>query len=281
MYYLKKRKATTPALRFQQRAVTKCFSGIEKYDRFTIGSAKHSGKNNIGQMTVLHRGGGHVFKQTHIDFYNRFNGVATLVCVKKDPIRSALIGMFINRSGLIFNRLLSSKAKVGQAISISSKLKKYKLRQGFCLPLICLPKRKLVHGIELFFGQKSSLIRAAGSKATIIKKFKNGYVLVKLKTGELRFINGLCMASLGQVSNTRHHMRIQGKAGLNKWLNIRPHVRGVAMNPIDHPHGGGQGKSKGGKPAVSPYGKQAKGPRTRKTRTKFIAYTRRFRTEKK
>jgi large subunit ribosomal protein L2 len=279
--HIKWKKPTTPSIRFQLRSINKVSANVVGYDRFTLGANKKSGKNNIGRATVLHRGGGHTVMHTKVDFNNCFRGSAKLVSIKKDPRRTALLGLFLNSSGLLFYRILPYKLRVGQRILITNVLKKHKIRQGSCLPLMCLPKRKIVHGVELSFKQKSSVIRSAGAKATIIKKFKNGFVFVKLKTGEIRFISGLCMASLGQVSNTKHHMQIQGKAGLNKWLNCRPHVRGVAMNPIDHPHGGGQGKSKGGKPAVSPWGKQTKGPRTRTNRTKFIARTKRFKKEKK
>jgi large subunit ribosomal protein L2 len=136
-------------------------------------------------------------------------------------------------------------------------------------------KKKIIHSIELFQGQGAALIRAAGTKAYILRKFQNGYVLVKLKTGEMRFIQGTCHASIGQVSNKWSHSEVVGKAGINRWLNKRPHVRGVAMNPIDHPHGGGQGKSKGGKPSVSRWNIPSKGYRTRKFRTRFILRTRR------
>jgi large subunit ribosomal protein L2 len=252
-----------------------------------------SGHNNLGHTTVWSRGGGHRRMIRKIDFQSNLNSFHKLVHIEYDMIRTCLIGLFISMHGTLSYRLLPLNFKIGYVIKTFNyfflqhnfELKKEKkniyldeteLSRGDCLPIHYYPNGSILHNIELYPKRGGQLIRSAGTRAKLLSHLENQYALIKLSTKEMRYIHTNCKATLGYISNCWFHATRLGKAGLNKWINVRPSTRGTAMNPVDHPHGGGQGKSKGGNQPKTPWGKLTKGPKTRRNKIKFIKFTRRY-----
>jgi large subunit ribosomal protein L2 len=231
--------------------------------------AKKGGRNNRGRITVRHHGGGHKRRYRIIDFRRDKWGVPGKVAtVEYDPNRSARIALIHFADGEKRYILQPVGLKVGDAVITSNDAD---IMPGNCMELLSIPLGTLVHNIELQGGRGGQLCRSAGTYAQVMAK-ENAYVLLRLPSGELRNVWGKNRATIGQVGNTTHEQVVIGKAGRSRWLGRRPHVRGTAMNPVDHPHGGGEGRSKGRHP-VTPWGKPTKGYRTRpkkKGSDKFI-----------
>lgn len=230
---------------------------------------KKAGRNNRGRITVRHHGGGHKRKYRVIDFRRDKMGVPGKVAtVEYDPNRSARIALIHYADGEKRYILHPLGLAVGDTVIASNDAD---VRPGNAMELLSIPLGTTVHNIEMQLGRGGQMCRSAGSHAQVMAK-ENGYVLLRLPSGELRNIWGKNRATIGQVGNTEHENVVIGKAGRKRWMGVRPTVRGTAMNPVDHPHGGGEGKSKGRHP-VTPWGKPTKGARTRnprKSSTRFI-----------
>ncbi|TNE88632.1 MAG: 50S ribosomal protein L2 [Deltaproteobacteria bacterium] len=224
--------------------------------------SKKGGRNNRGRITVRHRGGGHKRRYRIIDFRRDKEGVPGKVAsVEYDPNRSANIALIHFADGEKRYILHPLGLKVGDQVITSETAD---IKPGNAMMLVSVPLGTWVHNIELSRGRGGQLCRSAGSYAQVMAK-EGGYVLLRLPSGELRQVWGQNRATIGQVGNTSHENIVIGKAGRTRWLGRRPHVRGTAMNPVDHPHGGGEGRSKGRHP-VTPWGKPTKGYRTRNAR---------------
>jgi large subunit ribosomal protein L2 len=234
-----------------------------------VSMRKKGGRNNRGRITVRHRGGGHKRRYRIIDFRRDKQGIpGRVAAIEYDPNRSARIALIHYVDGEKRYILHPLGLKVDDVVVTSNSAD---IKPGNCMELLSVPLGTFVHNIEMSLGRGGQLCRSAGSYAQVMAKEGN-YVLLRLPSGELRNIWGKNRASIGQVGNTDHENRVLGKAGRTRWMGVRPTVRGTAMNPVDHPHGGGEGRSKGRHP-VTPWGKPTKGARTRKAgkaSSKFI-----------
>jgi large subunit ribosomal protein L2 len=254
--------------------------GAEVEKSLLAPQTKKGGRNNRGRITVRHQGGGHKQRYRIIDFKRDKVGVEGRVhSIQYDPNRTAFIALIHFLDGEKRYILAPKGLKVygsegtGNDTVITSE--KCDVKPGNCKPLHAIPDGIQIHNIEMQPGRGGQLCRSAGSSATLMAKEGN-YVTIRLPSGEMRKIHKNCMATVGEVSNSEHSNHVVGKAGRSRWLGIRPTVRGTAMNPIDHPHGGGEGRSKGRHP-VTPWGKPTKGYRTRpkkKPSNKFIVKSR-------
>ena len=223
---------------------------------------KSGGRNNKGRITSRRRGGGHKRQYRIIDFKrNKFDIPAKVVAIEYDPNRSARIALLHYTDGEKRYILSPYGIKVGDQV-ISSQ-KKAPLKIGNCLPLSKIPSGLFVHNVELVPGKGAQMVRSAGAGAQVLAK-DAGMVTLKLPSGEVRMVDEKCMVTIGEVGNKSHETVKIGKAGRSRWLGRRPKVRGVAMNPVDHPMGGGEGKSSGGRHPTTPWGKPTKGYKTRK-----------------
>lgn len=255
----KKIKPTTPSQRqtvLFKKELTKNWKSIKK---LTKGFQRSNGRNNQGKITVRHRGGGHKRKYRLIHF-NRINLNGNVQSIEYDPNRSSNIACILETNGEKKYILAPEGLKLNEKIESGSDVI---LKIGNALPLRNIPIGSTIHNISLKPFSKGQFIRSAGTSAQLIQKVDNKYAKIRLISGEQRLILLDCYATLGVVSNINHKKIKLGKAGRSRWLNKRPHVRGVAMNPVDHPHGGGEGKTSGGRPSVSPQGKITKGKPTR------------------
>lgn len=232
------------------------------------GKKRNSGRNNNGRITTRHIGGGHKKLYREIDFKRQNTAKATVERLEYDPNRTAFIALVKYEDGQVAYILAPQRLKPGTVIEAGEKAD---IKPGNALPLRNIPVGTIVHNIEMKPGRGGQLARAAGSYAQLTGK-DAGYALLRLRSGEVRLVRGDCMATIGAVSNPDHQNAIVGKAGRSRWKGTRPTVRGVAMNPVDHPHGGGEGKTSGGRHPVTPWGKKTKGKRTRtnKRTSKFI-----------
>jgi large subunit ribosomal protein L2 len=221
---------------------------------------KTGGRNAHGRITTRHRGGGHKRRYRIIDFKRRKDGVdAKVASIEYDPNRSARIALLHYVDGAKAYILAPVGLKVGATIQSGPEAD---IRLGNCLPLSAIPTGTTVHAVELRPGQGAKLVRSAGTSAQLVAK-EGGKALLRLPSGELRRVEVECRAAIGQLSNVTHANESGGKAGRTRWQGKRPTVRGTAMNPVDHPHGGGEGKAKGGRHPVTPWGKITLGRRTR------------------
>jgi len=226
----------------------------------TEGVKKTGGRNNNGRVTSYHRGGGHKRRYRIIDFKRRKFGVAgTIERLEYDPNRSAFIALISYEDGEQAYILAPQRVQAGDKVIAGERVD---IRPGNAMPLQNVPVGTIVHNIEMRPGSGGKIARSAGTYAQLIGK-DQGYAQLRLSSGEMRMVRGECMGTIGAVSNSDHQNRKIGKAGRSRWLGKRPTVRGVAMNPIDHPHGGGEGRTSGGRHPVTPWGKPTKGARTR------------------
>ena len=235
----------------------------------TIGKHSTGGRNNLGRITSRSRGAGHKHKYREIDFYRKKDNLkAKVERIEYDPNRSAHVALIKYEDGVLSYILAPNKINIGDEI-VSGKNKEIKV--GNCMPLSDIPAGTEIHNIELSPNQGGKMVRSAGSSAQISGTDEN-YCIIKLNSGEVRKVINTARATIGSVSNTDHQNIKIGKAGRNRWKGRRPSVRGVAMNPVDHPHGGGEGKTSGGRSPVSPWGQSAKGLKTRsnKITNKYI-----------
>ncbi len=231
---------------------------------------KHSGRNNMGRITVRHHGGGNRRKYRIIDFKRQTEGVATVIALEYDPNRTANIALIQYENGKKSYIIAPVELKVGDKISAGADSD---IKPGNALPIANIPVGTMIHNIELYPGRGAQMVRTAGAMAQLMAK-ENGMAQVRLPSSEVRLVRLDCMATIGQVGNLEHENVKVGKAGKTRHMGIRPTVRGSVMNPCDHPHGGGEGRSPIGRPTpVTPWGKPTMGYKTRnkKARTnKFI-----------
>ena len=235
----------------------------------TVGQHSTGGRNNLGRITSRSRGAGHKHKYREIDFYRKKDNLkAKVERIEYDPNRSAHVALIKYEDGVLSYILAPNKINIGDEI-VSGRNKEIKV--GNCMPLSDIPAGTEIHNIELSPNQGGKMVRSAGSSAQISGTDEN-YCIIKLNSGEVRKVINTATATIGSVSNTDHQNIKIGKAGRNRWKGRRPSVRGVAMNPVDHPHGGGEGKTSGGRSPVSPWGQSAKGLKTRnnKITNKYI-----------
>lgn len=257
---LKTYKPTTPG---QRQLVTVDRSELWKGKpeaSLTEGLRKKGGRNNLGRITVRFRGGGHKRRYRLIDFKrNKFDVAATVLRLEYDPNRTAFIALIEYADGEKSYILAPQRLSVGDTVVAGEKVD---IKPGNALPLKNIPVGTVVHNVELKQGKGGQIARSAGTYVQLVGK-DQGYAQLRLSSGELRIVRGECMATIGAVSNPDQQNVSLGKAGRTRWLGFRPHVRGVAMNPIDHPHGGGEGRTSGGRHPVTPWGKPTKGKKTR------------------
>ena len=227
----------------------------------TVGLTGSGGRNNRGRVTARRRGGGHKRKYRLVDFKRQnFDMVAIVERLEYDPNRSAFIALVKYEDETLSYIIAPQKLKIGDKV-VSSK-GSVDVKPGNAMPLNQIPIGSIIHNIEMKPGKGAQMIRSAGSYAQLVGR-DQGYAQLKLISGELRRVRGECMAAIGAVSNPDQKNIKIGKAGRNRWLGKRPSVRGVAMNPIDHPHGGGEGRTSGGRHPVTPWGVPTKGKKTR------------------
>ena len=259
-------KPVTPATRF--RSVSD-FSEITKTEpeRSLLEPLRRTGgRNNKGHVTTRHQGGGHKRHYRLVDFRRDKDGVpATVAAIEYDPNRTALIALVTYADGEKRYIIAPKGLRVGDKVVSGPGSD---IRIGNTMPLFEIPLGTTVHNVELKIGKGAQLCRSAGTGVQVVAKEGN-YATLRMRSTEMRMVRGECLATIGEVGNAEHELLSVGKAGKTRWLGRRPRVRGVAMNPVDHPLGGGEGKSSGGRPACSPWGK----PEGRKTRHKKKAST--------
>ena len=235
----------------------------------TVGKNSTGGRNNLGRITSRHKGAGHKNKYREIDFYRKKDDIkAKIERIEYDPNRSAYVALIKYEDGVMKYIIAPNKLNIGDEV-VSGRNKEIKV--GNSMPLSDIPAGTDIHNIELSPNGGGKIARSAGSSAQI-SGMDDNYCIIKLKSGEVRKIISTARATIGVVSNSDHQNIKIGKAGRNRWKGKRPQTRGVAMNPVDHPHGGGEGKTSGGRSPVSPWGQSAKGLKTRtnKRTNKFI-----------
>ncbi len=267
---VKKYKPTTPGRRFGTVSDFSVLTGKKPEKSLTRPLKKESGRNNNGRITRRHSGGGHKRLYRIIDFKRLKDDIpARVEAIEYDPNRSARIALLSYRDGKKSYIIAPLKLKVGDILMSGEKVD---IKAGNALPLKNIPVGTIIHNIELKKGKGAELARSAGANAQLLAK-EGRYASIKLPSGEVRLVGIDCKACIGQVGNTTHEIIQLGKAGRKRWLGIRPAVRGTAMNPIDHPHGGGEGKNKSaGRNPVTPWGKPTLGYRTRKKNNKNDRY---------
>lgn len=226
----------------------------------TEGLRKKGGRNNNGRITARRRGGGHKRRYRVVDFKRlKYDVEATVERLEYDPNRTAFIALIKYADGELSYILAPQRLREGDKVIAGAAAD---IKPGNAMPMQSIPVGTIVHNIEMKVGKGGQIARSAGTYAQIIGK-DQGYAQLRLSSGELRLVRSECMATIGAVSNPDQQNIKLGKAGRNRWLGKRPSVRGVAMNPIDHPHGGGEGRTSGGRHPVTPWGKPTKGKRTR------------------
>ena len=260
---VKKLKPDTPSQRYMSISTFEELTTNKPYRKLTTPIKKTGGRNNKGRITSRRRGGGHKRRYRIIDFKrNKFDIPGEILTIEYDPNRSSRIALVNYEDNEKRYIIAPDGIKVGNVI-VSSIENSIPFKIGNTMPLFRIPEGMLIHNIELKIGKGAQLSRSAGSYARIMAK-EGGYVTLRLPSGEIRLINENCLATIGVVGNKSHENIKIGKAGRSRWLGKRPKVRGVAMNPVDHPHGGGEGRTSGGRHPVSPWGTPAKGYKTRK-----------------
>lgn len=262
-------KPTSPGRRFVIKVVNHDLHKGEPYAPLVASKSKSGGRNNLGRITTRHVGGGHKQKYRIIDFLRNKDGIpAKVERLEYDPNRTAHIALLLYADGE--RRYIIAPGKIAAGDQLISGVDA-PIKAGNCLPLRNIPLGSTVHCIEMKPGKGAQIARSAGGSAQLVAREGN-YATLRLRSGEMRKILADCRATLGEVSNSEHSLRSLGKAGAVRWRGVRPTVRGVAMNPVDHPHGGGEGRSSGGRHPVSPWGQPTKGYKTRtnKRTTKMI-----------
>tara|TARA_Y100000748_G_C15491512_1_gene486667 strand:+ start:704 stop:1543 length:840 start_codon:yes stop_codon:yes gene_type:complete len=255
-----KSKPTSPGRRFRVKIKDETLYKGKPFAGLTQKSKRSGGRNNQGRITTRHIGGGHKRKYRIIDFKRDKDNInAKVERLEYDPNRNANIALLLYSDGERRYIIAPKKLKAGDSV-VSGK--DSAINVGNSLPLKNIPVGTQVHCIEMKPGKGAQIARSAGTVAQIAA-LEGEYATLKLKSGEMRKINSNCRATIGEVGNSEYNLQSYGKAGAKRWLGIRPTVRGVAMNPIDHPHGGGEGKTSGGRDPVSPWGTPTKGYKTR------------------
>jgi large subunit ribosomal protein L2 len=277
---LKTFKPSTPGLRQLVIVDRSALYKGKPVKTLTEGKSEKGGRNNTGRITVRFRGGGH--KQTYriVDFKRRkLDAPATVERLEYDPNRTSFIALIKYADGELAYIIAPQRLSVGDQVVSGMQVD---VKPGNAMPLANIPVGTIVHNVEMKIGKGGAIARSAGAYVQIVGR-DQGYVSLRMGSGEQRLVHGQCFATVGAVSNPDHMNSSMGKAGRNRWMGQRPHNRGVTMNPVDHPHGGGEGRTSGGRHPVSPWGKPTKGKKTRsnKATDKFIVATRHVRNKKK
>ena len=258
---LKTFKPTTPGRRQLVLVDRSALWKGKPVKKLTEGLTKNGGRNNTGRITARRRGGGHKRTYRIVDFKRAKHDMpATVERIEYDPNRTAFIALLKYRDGEQSYILAPQRLGIGDQV-ISGK--QVDVKPGNAMPLAAMPIGTIVHNVELKQGKGGQIARSAGTYVQLVGR-DSGYAILKLNSGEMRMVRAECMATVGAVSNPDNSNTNMGKAGRNRWKGKRPAVRGVAMNPVDHPHGGGEGRTSGGRHPVTPWGKPTKGKRTRK-----------------
>ena len=267
---IRKKKPSSPGVRFQTISGFDEITKAEPEKSLLVSISRSGGRNNNGRVTAKRRGGGHRKQYRIIDFKRGKDGIeAKVVGIEYDPNRSARIALLVYSDGEKRYIIAPAKLNVGDVL-VSGENAEIKI--GNCLPLKDIPEGTLIHNIEMRPGKGAQIARSAGNGVQLMAK-EGEYVTLKLRSGEVRLIHKNCRATIGIVGNSDHENVSIGKAGRVRWIGRRPRVRAVAMNPVDHPMGGGEGRSSGGRHPCSPWGQSAKGLKTRKVNklsNKFI-----------
>ena len=258
-----KSKPTSPGRRFVVRVVNPDLHKGMPHKALLAKKSKTGGRNNAGRITTRHRGGGHKQHYRIVDFKRTKDGIpARVERIEYDPNRTAHLALLLYADGSRDYIIAPKGIKAGDEI-ISGEAAP--IKPGNTLPLRSMPVGSLIHCVELKPGKGAQMVRSAGGSCQLVAR-EGAYVTLRLRSGEMRKVLSECRATLGEVSNSEHNLRSLGKAGASRWRGIRPTVRGVAMNPVDHPHGGGEGRTSGGRHPVSPWGMPTKGYKTRKNK---------------
>jgi large subunit ribosomal protein L2 len=266
-------KPTSPGRRGAVRVVHNNLYKGRSWSALTEPQSKKAGRNHSGRITVRHRGGGHKQHYRVVDFCRNKDGIpARVERIEYDPNRTAHIALLCYADGERRYVIAPRGVEVGSSLINGAQAP---IRTGNTLPVRNIPVGSIIHCVELKPGAGAQLARSAGSGVTLLAR-ENEYAQVRLRSGEVRKVHVNCRATIGEVANEEHSLRRLGKAGVKRWMGIRPTVRGVAMNPIDHPHGGGEGKTGAGRHPVDPWGNLTKGYRTRSNkRTQSMIVSRR------
>ena len=258
---IKKYKPTSPGRRTMSVSSFEEITKTRPEKSLTEPLTKKGGRNNTGRITTRHQGGGHKRRYRVVDFKRVKDGVpAKVAAIEYDPNRSARIALLHYADGAKAYILAPARYRVGATVESGPTAD---IKPGNALPLENIPTGTMVHNVELKPGQGGKMARSAGSSVQLVAK-DSGHAVLRVPSGEMRRVPLRCRATVGQVGNTDHENQTIGKAGRSRWLGKRPSVRGSAMNPVDHPHGGGEGKSKGGRHPVTPWGVPTLGKRTRR-----------------
>lgn len=258
-----KSKPTSAGRRFAVKVVESELHKGKPYAALLEKQTKNGGRNNAGRITTRHRGGGHKQHYRVIDFKRNKDSIpAKVEHLEYDPNRSAHIALLLYSDGERRYIIAPQGVKAGDTLMSGQDAP---IKQGNCLPLRNIPVGTTVHAIELKPGKGAQIARSAGASVQLVAR-EGAYATLRLRSGEMRKVLAECRASIGVVSNTEHNLRKLGKAGATRWRGVRPTVRGVAMNPVDHPHGGGEGRTSGGRHPVTPWGVPTKGYKTRKNK---------------
>jgi len=258
-----KRKPTSAGRRFVVSVVTPDLHKGAPYAPLLEKKSKSGGRNNNGRITTRHIGGGHKQHYRKIDFKRNKDGIpATVERLEYDPNRSAHIALICYADGERRYIIAPKTIKAGDKIESGDAAA---IKVGNTLPIRNIPVGSTIHCVELKPGKGAQIARSAGTSAQLVAR-EGTYATLRLRSGEMRKVLSECRATLGEVSNSEHSLRSLGKAGASRWRGVRPTVRGVAMNPVDHPHGGGEGRTSGGRHPVSPWGTPTKGYKTRKNK---------------
>ena len=256
-------KPTSPGRRFVVKVVNPDLYKGDPYAPLLDKKSKSGGRNNTGRITTRHVGGGHKQHYRVVDFRRNKDGIpATVERVEYDPNRTAYIALVCYADGE--RRYIIAPKGLGAGDKIESG-NAAAIKPGNALPIRNIPLGSVIHCVELKPGKGAQIARSAGASAQLVAR-DGAYATLRLRSGEMRKVLSDCRATLGEVSNSEHNLRSLGKAGAKRWLGIRPTVRGVAMNPVDHPMGGGEGRTSGGRHPVSPWGTPTKGYKTRKNK---------------
>ncbi len=258
-----KSKPTSAGRRFVVRVVEPDLHKGAPHAPLLEKKSRSGGRNNMGRITTRHKGGGHKQHYRIIDFKRNKDGIdAKVERIEYDPNRSAHIALLLYADGERRYILAPQGVKSGDTLMSGQDAA---IKQGNCLPLRNIPVGSTVHAIELKPGKGAQIARSAGTSVQLVAR-EGAYATLRLRSGEMRKVLADCRATLGVVSNGEHNLRKLGKAGAQRWRGVRPTVRGVAMNPVDHPHGGGEGRTSGGRHPVTPWGVPTKGYKTRKNK---------------
>ncbi|MDG1662794.1 MAG: 50S ribosomal protein L2 [Pseudomonadales bacterium] len=258
-----KSKPTSPGRRFVVRVVNPDLHKGAPYKPLLEKKSKSGGRNNAGRITTRHRGGGHKQHYRVVDFKRNKDGIpAKVERLEYDPNRTAHLALLLYADGSRAYIIAPKGVSAGDSV-VSGEASP--IKPGNSLPIRNIPVGSLIHCVELKPGKGAQMVRSAGGSAQLVAR-EGSYATLRMRSGEMRKVLVECRATLGEVSNSEHNLRSLGKAGASRWRGIRPTVRGVAMNPVDHPHGGGEGRTSGGRHPVSPWGMPTKGYKTRKNK---------------